>query len=277
MIRLMSSAGRKASAAPEAPTGARRRHRDETGRRPFAVRKGRTLDPDAPPPILVSPLADSDDEHAGMTSPDPQTQPSPGPTQTQAIPQIASEKTVEDEPPTAQHQDGLEPSPSELRDLGRTVEALESRLADLNRFVDTLHAENEQLRRQELERMQHPVLRDIMKLHDDWAAMALAWRGRQTSTPEDVASKCADIADDAVLILARYGVELVAPAEGDLFDRKLHRAVAQVPAEVPGSGSTVASVRRVGYVVADKTLRFADVVVYVDGGNVPSAGDSTTA
>lgn len=159
---------------------------------------------------------------------------------------------------------GSEPAASEsdVDNLRRAVERLESRLADLNRFVDTLHAENEQLRRRELDQLHHPVLRDLMKLRDDWDAMAQAWRSREASTPADVASKCADVADDAQLILARYGVELLAPAGGDLFDRKLHRAVAQRLTKDPLAAGTVASVRRVGYVLGEKALRFADVVVY---------------
>lgn len=51
----------------------------------------------------------------------------------------------------------------------------------------------------------------------------------------------------------------VAPAQGDKFDPHLHQAISSVPAEQPAN--TVVQLLQKGYVIADRTLRPALVVV----------------
>ncbi len=51
----------------------------------------------------------------------------------------------------------------------------------------------------------------------------------------------------------------VAPAPGDKFDPHLHQAISSVPAEQPAN--TVVQLLQKGYVIADRTLRPALVVV----------------
>ena len=138
--------------------------------------------------------------------------------------------------------------------------ALRAETVHLNGILDRLHAENERLRRGETEQMMLPLLRDLIKMADDWRAMATSWSARESATPQDVARKCSDVADDAGLILGRYGIEEIQPAAGDELQRKLHRAVTFVPVGDPVLDGTVASVRRAGYLYGEKVLRFADVV-----------------
>jgi len=51
----------------------------------------------------------------------------------------------------------------------------------------------------------------------------------------------------------------IAPAQGDKFDPHLHQAISSVPAEQPAN--TVVQLLQKGYVIADRTLRPALVVV----------------
>jgi molecular chaperone GrpE len=51
----------------------------------------------------------------------------------------------------------------------------------------------------------------------------------------------------------------IAPAQGDKFDPHLHQAISSVPAQQPAN--TVVQVLQKGYVIADRTLRPALVVV----------------
>lgn len=51
----------------------------------------------------------------------------------------------------------------------------------------------------------------------------------------------------------------IAPAQGDKFDPHLHQAISSIPAEQPAN--TVVQLLQKGYVIADRTLRPALVVV----------------
>lgn len=51
----------------------------------------------------------------------------------------------------------------------------------------------------------------------------------------------------------------IAPVQGDKFDPHLHRAISSIPAEQPAN--TVVQLLQKGYVIADRTLRPALVVV----------------
>lgn len=59
--------------------------------------------------------------------------------------------------------------------------------------------------------------------------------------------------------LERHGVKRVAPEPGDPLDPNLHQAAAQIPAEQPKG--RIAHVMQPGYVIGERTLRAAMVVV----------------
>lgn len=69
---------------------------------------------------------------------------------------------------------------------------------------------------------------------------------------------------------ARHGLKRVG-ARGEAFDTKIHEAVAQIPSDVP-AGSVVEVVQP-GYVLGERTLRAAKVVLSLGGQPAP-AGDS---
>jgi molecular chaperone GrpE len=62
---------------------------------------------------------------------------------------------------------------------------------------------------------------------------------------------------------ARHGLRRVG-AKGDVFDPNLHQAVAQAPSDQPAG--TVLEVMQPGYVLGDRTLRAAMVLVSAGGG-----------
>ena len=198
------------------------------------------------PPVLVSPAGRDDS---------PEAEPSPpGPN--------ADEPPVDAEPVDAPPADATDPQ-GELALLRTELAALRDALVDLNRFVDTLHAENQQLRARENEKLALPVLRDLIKLRDDWTAMTDAWRHREDPGANQVTTKCAEVADDALLILERYGVEEVAPAAGADYDRRVHRLTGTLaPATADDVEGTVARLRRPGYVSGDRVVRFAEVLTF---------------
>jgi len=70
--------------------------------------------------------------------------------------------------------------------------------------------------------------------------------------------------------LERHGVKKVEPAPGDALDPNVHQAAAQVPADQPKGA--IAHVMQPGYVIGDRTLRAAMVVVSA-GPAQPAAGE----
>ena len=148
----------------------------------------------------------------------------------------------------------------DLAAMQAELTALRAETIHMNEILDRLHAENERLRRGEVEQLLQPVFRDLLKLSDDWTAMAASWESKDAATPADVANKCRNVAEDAELILERYGVDSFAPDIGATVERRQHRVVGKIPAESSETDNTVAEVRRPGYVYGEKVIRFAEVV-----------------
>lgn len=105
--------------------------------------------------------------------------------------------------------------------------------------------------------------RDMLDVADNFS--------RALHSVDDEARKTADAAFTAVLegveltekrllsSLERHGVKKVDPAPGEALDPNLHNAAAQVPADQPKG--TIAHVMQPGYVIGERTLRAAMVVV----------------
>ena len=105
--------------------------------------------------------------------------------------------------------------------------------------------------------------RDMLDVADNFS--------RALHSVDDEARRTADAAFTAVLegveltekrllsSLERHGVKKVDPAPGDALDPNLHNAAAQVPADQPKG--TIAHVMQPGYVIGERTLRAAMVVV----------------
>jgi molecular chaperone GrpE (heat shock protein) len=191
---------------------------------------------------------------ASLSEPDePATE---GGEHTVTLPEPSGEQ--DDEP--SQQEPFLEPAKHHLAMIEAELSALRAETVHVNEILDRLHAENERLRRGESQQLLQPLFRDLMKLADDWTAMAESWDSKETATPADVARKCRDVAEDAGLILTRHGVDGFVPAIGAPIERRQHRVVGTVRTESPELNNTVVEVRRTGYVYGEKVVKFAEVI-----------------
>ncbi len=145
----------------------------------------------------------------------------------------------------------------EAANIARLEQRLDQALALAARrddLVDKLHGENQQLRHGELQAAILPLLRDLMRLHDDLEQII------------SVAPESADavlIRDALSDILARHGIEKFAPAGGEPFDSARHTAVAAESIATDEGDRTIHAVRRPGFVRDDgSVIRTAEVIVY---------------
>ncbi|MGQ0616590.1 MAG: nucleotide exchange factor GrpE [Acidimicrobiia bacterium] len=147
-------------------------------------------------------------------------------------------------PPTALPQAAdvaPEPSPvlASLLRLEHGVDEL-ARLGQRNvDHVVALHGENQRLRAGEVAGSVAPLLRDVIRLHDD------VLRLEGVCAPE-AALDLGLVRKLVVDALDRWGVQAFEPAVGDPFDPTVHNGMARVetPEHLDG---TVASVRRCGF------------------------------
>ena len=146
----------------------------------------------------------------------------------------------------------------ELRD---ELAATNERAAARERVIDRLHEENQRLRAGERQDVLRPVITDVYRLRDDLLHQAGA-------LPEDFDAERAarllrSYAHSLELSLERCGVLPVAPAVGDPFDPRLHRAVTVVPAGDLSADGAVVAVLGEGYrdAVTERVLALATVRV----------------
>lgn len=185
---------------------------------------------------------------------------------TESTPQIA-EVARPDEPAAAPQGDGTAeqqsppPQAFELAAVAATLVSLEEQLGESQRLlarqsdlVDKLHAENQRLRIGELRAATLPLVRDLLRLHDDIGRLAT-----DREEAEDL-----DVVKVSLLdALARNGITTFQPAPGEQFDPKQHSIVGILRAEDASRDRTVAEVIRVGVQWEDgQAIRVADVRVY---------------
>jgi molecular chaperone GrpE len=127
--------------------------------------------------------------------------------------------------------------------------------------LDHVHRRNDELMAEARSRADEPLVRDLAMLADACARTARDWCGRLTAEPADVASALAGVAEDVRLMLERAGVDAFAPEVGEVFDRRLARAVRREPAESGDPGGRVVAVVRPGYRSGERVIRYAEVVV----------------
>ncbi len=182
----------------------------------------------------------------------------------------AGEATVEvsgtssDEAPNEPVADGEAPGADDapgLEALATALAGLEGRLAESQRLLvrqselaDKLHAENQRLRAGELRAAILPLVRDLLRLHDDIGRIADA-----TEQAEDLELMKISLLD----ALARNGIVPVRPAAGEQFDPKRHSAASVVEADDPSLDRSISEVTRLGFQWEDgQVVRVADVCVY---------------
>lgn len=144
-----------------------------------------------------------------------------------------------------------------LAGINTELAGLHAQSKFLNEVIDRLHAENERLRNAESHRALQPALRELVKLADDWRSRRTALTGA-----EDAARLCDEIVEDVTLVLQRQGVDEFHAEVGAEFDRHEQRSVGTRPVEDAELDGRIAEVRRPGYRVETKVVRFAEVVVF---------------
>lgn len=226
-----------------------------------------TVPPPAPPDPPPEPPADepSTDPEA-RTDPEGAPQLSLDPVVT--VPPPPEAVVADPLPPFADESPPLEPPAPDLAALldasvarlDARLETVETRVAELARLggrdrdlVDRLHADNQTLRAGELDQAQAPLLRDLIRLHDDL---------------ERLGSAAADGGDlgivhsQLVAVLARAGVDRFTPADGEPFDAAQHQGRGTVPTDDPAKARRIARVARAGFRRGGKTIRAAEVEVF---------------
>jgi molecular chaperone GrpE (heat shock protein) len=140
----------------------------------------------------------------------------------------------------------IEPYEEAFADLRTAVVGLDSRLEESQRLlgrqsdlVDRLHTENQELRAGELRTAQLPLIRDLLRLHDDVSRMRVA----AGELDEDLRVVQESLLD----ILARNGVESFAPEDGDEFDPRFHAAAGIEPTADRSLDKSVAVVVKRGF------------------------------
>jgi molecular chaperone GrpE (heat shock protein) len=122
--------------------------------------------------------------------------------------------------------------------------------------VDHLHAENQRLRAGELRAAISPLVRDLLRLHDDV--------GRLAEASTDESKHDMDVVRVSLLdVLARAGIVSFEPEVDVQFDPKLHNATGVVTTCDATREHQIAEVIRTGFHWEDgQILRVADVAVF---------------
>lgn len=195
--------------------------------------------------------------HAGQKTPD-RPPPEPTPAETAPAAETASMQALVDA----------------VRTLTEALDASWAAQEHQRRLLDKLHEERQQLREAEQRRLRDPVLRELIQLSDTCVRNSRQWRERSDVTPETaekVSAVLLEAADDVRLTLERQGVEGFSPLQAEKFDRSEAKAVDSRPTVDPTQDGLVAEVRKPGYRLGDRVLRFSEVVVW----RVASTPDAT--
>ncbi|AXX32182.1 nucleotide exchange factor GrpE [Actinosynnema pretiosum subsp. pretiosum] len=146
-----------------------------------------------------------------------------------------------------------------LAGINSELTGLHAQSKFLNEALDRLHTENDRLRNAEAQRGLQPVLRELVKLADDWRSRRAALDGEDGAAPLRL---CDEIVEDVTLLLERQGVDEFHAEVGAAFDRREQQSVGVLPTDAPDLDGTIAEVRRPGYLLGAKVVRFAQVVVF---------------
>jgi molecular chaperone GrpE (heat shock protein) len=201
----------------------------------------------------------------------------------------AAEEPEDDAPPAAEgpHGEGTGDTEGDgsARDeegggdgeLAAAVAALDVRLEEAQRLharqsdlVDRLHAENQSLRAGEVRGAQLPLIRDLLRLHDDVGRLREAAAGDGDDGDLRIAQ------EGLVDVLARSGVESFAPEKGELFDPRMHAAAGAEPTADAALDKAVAEIVRQGFRWdSGEVIRVAEVRAYRYQGAAPDQPPAT--
>lgn len=181
-----------------------------------------------------------------------------------AAPAPAEPEAVEPADAEAQPEPELSapaPENAALEGLATAVFSLDDRLREAQRLLAhqselaaKLHADNQRLRAGELRAALLPLVRDLLRLHDDIGRIA-----EDTERAGDLELIRISLLD----ALARNGIVPLSPAAGEPFDPKRHSATSVLQTDIAERDRSIAGVVRAGFEWDDgHTIRVADVSVY---------------
>jgi molecular chaperone GrpE len=217
---------------------------------------------DAPPPT-DAPVPHADVPAVAHTMPVPMPPDLPPPGEMPALvgpalapPRPPGPRDTLPPPPHLAPPAGPDPAVIDRLDgLGRRLDELARLGAHQRELVDELHADNQKLRAGELFQAQAPLLRDLVRLHDDVERLEAA--------AGDGAADLALVRQQLLQVLDRAGVRRYEVMAGDPFDGSRHQGVRSVPATDGAADRTVATMVRCGFERDDgRVLRPADVEVH---------------
>lgn len=149
--------------------------------------------------------------------------------------------------------------PDSLPDVPEQLGRLADEIGRYRALTENLLDQNEELRRVTLDRILEPLLRDLIKVSEDYRRRAAVL---QDGGSTEVAEVCAEVAQDLEMVLERYGVVMLAPDPGTIFDRRDHRATGSAETMDRALDGTVAATRNPGYRAGERVLRYPEVLVH---------------
>ena len=184
------------------------------------------------------------------------------------------ENSVQPEPELEKHNDLVEETPStqtpepvnevKKEDILDPIQKLKDELAEAKDKYIRLYAEFDNFRRrsskEKLEMIQsanEQLLQSLLPVADDFERAEKAFRDRNDKEAEGFFL----IQNKFKKTLEQYGIKPMENPKGTVFNPDLHEAITQVPSpEEKLKGKVIEAVEK-GYLLNDKVIRFAKVVV----------------
>ena len=174
----------------------------------------------------------------------------------------ADQRTDNDLPPEDDQLAGETAAPAEDGNAQAAVDALQAEIADLKDQLLRTHAEMENIRR----RAQDDVAKSRKFGIESFAESLVPVKDSLEAALEQTEQSLESLREGVEVTLRqlsgafeRNHLKAIEPAVGDKFDPHLHQAISSVPADVPAN--TVAQTLQKGYLIADRVLRPALVMV----------------
>ncbi len=177
-------------------------------------------------------------------------------------PATADQPVGADQPDESTGQDLVLAELATLRDAVKLLAEREhERATHRESVIDRLHAENQALRRNELNTMLEPVRMGLYRLYDLARREADRYAGAQPPAGEHTGPLLTMIAEEVAEVLARTGVEPYAPEPGEPYDAARHRPMETADVTDPALDGAVTRTLGSGFRYGEKVVRRADVEV----------------
>lgn len=179
--------------------------------------------------------------------------------------QRKAEPTVH--PPDQAIQDSSEPGIAPESDLRQAIGKLQAELATANDKYIRLYAEFENFRKRAMqerialiETAGEKLLQQFLPILDDFERALVALRQEHVSL-KALEEGVELIHDKMIRFLEQAGVQPMLLEKGSVFDTAAHEAITKAPVNDPALHHKVIDVVEKGYMLKDKVLRYAKVII----------------